>query len=198
MLPIAIAVYYFFMERSSVAFSARDLVIYSLTYLYCSTFYQPDLDQEVNRPKKEYFPHGESITKLPYFKKWVSKLFRPINRAWYYYWQLYGNLLTHRGMSHWPILSVVLRNSYLFLPVIFLDRVVDHYLIDLAMDYYKESLPWNTNFKGHLFIVYVLPVYMSDINHILIDFIESKMKGNDFCPPKLKRGYLAKLFFFFK
>lgn len=86
--------------------------ISTLIYVFASNFFQPDLDIHRNRPGMGHFPFGRWVGAFKYgrFLKWVAF---PINRIWYYLWHPYGQLLTHRGVGHWPLIGVWIRIAYL-------------------------------------------------------------------------------------
>ena len=90
-------------------------IVSSFLYIYYSTFYQPDLDiRGPNRPGKNYFPIGVWALnyKLGHFLLFVTK---PVNKFWHSCWKHFGRAFTHRGITHWPILSTLLRGFYVYM-----------------------------------------------------------------------------------
>jgi uncharacterized metal-binding protein len=167
-------------------------------YCYVSTFFQPDLDQEINRPGKHAFPFGDKISKF----RWGSllrDLFKPLTFVWYWSWHPYGKMFTHRGASHWPIWGVWTRIAWLFVVYLFVEGVIQLFHIPipnilLYWKYWMKSFfPWNPEFRTMPFVLFALPVYLADFFHIAVDFFESTTKGTKFCPPIMKRGYIIKI-----
>lgn len=182
----------------------------SLVYIWCSRFFQPDLDHELNRPGKTTFPFGETATKatsaflkhlyLPIFKRknsahyanaTVYGILAPISTLWFYFWAPYATLLTHRGLSHWPIIGVLTRVYYIHFFVLTLEVMFQTKFpaITAVLEsfYFWKGLSTN-------FVIICVPIFISDIFHSAGDGVESIIKGNSFCPPGIKRGLLSKLF----
>jgi len=169
-------------------------------YCYSSTFFQPDLDGEW-RPGQKGFPLGKWVFKYPWGNTLMIVL-HPINRLWFYFWHLYAVLLTHRGISHWPVIGVWTRVGYIWSHVLlarYLMGYFGYYQADL--DYFlfvvekwcSSFFPWNEEFGTAGFYLFSLPVYLSDIAHASVDFFESRAKGKPFVPTLAKRGVLYKL-----
>lgn len=175
------------------------LTLYStLFYCYCSTFFQPDLDQAQHRPGKHSFPFGSTIlhTGPGRFLRAVSW---PFNRAWYYMWHPLGMLFTHRGIIHWPIIGVWVRVLYLYAWYIFFEGVAmrlgiyTHHM--RIFEYWLQGFfPWSASFGTVGFYVFCLPVFISDLFHSAVDLYESNKKGSSFCPQTMRRGLLSKVF----
>lgn len=201
--PLFITIQYFILKKFS-PFDANvsNLIISLFVYIFSSMFFQPDLDQHPNKPGKETFPLGTYLFPIvsgvfasilmigvKRARRLLYCLLWPINRFWFYLWMPYGVLLTHRGISHLPIIGVMTRIYYLkalfyfmnFYPVIDFNHFLDNFFF------------WDLRGSYKNFIIFCLPVFVSDFFHILVDFIESKVKGFDFCPPKIPRGWMAKL-----
>lgn len=206
--PLFVLLQYLVIRRFYPSSNIGESILISLfVYIFSSMFFQPDLDQHPNKPGKETFPLGSYL--FPIFAEVLSSIFFmskkkarkllyncliPINRAWFYLWMPYGVLLTHRGISHLPLIGVLSRVIYLKLLTYFFNY---GYINDFGI-FLDNFFFWNLNGSYLTFIIYCLPVYLSDFFHILIDFLESKVKGFDFCPPKIPRGLIARLFGRFK
>ena len=178
-------------------------LISSIIYFYVSRFFQPDLDQTPHRPGKYSFPISiEAINLIAGFvnivigiKKYRTvelclTFIRPISFAWYIIWEPYALLLTHRGISHWPIIGTLTRIWYLSL-VCYIPG------FEYLFEYFRPFLLLDLSNKEYI-LYYVSPIYLSDIVHISVDFFESKIKGYDFCVPRNERGYISKLLKVFK
>jgi uncharacterized metal-binding protein len=179
------------------------LTLYStLFYCYCSTFFQPDLDQDQHRPGKHSFPFGSSVLGFGP-GRFLRALSWPINRFWYFLWHPFGMLFTHRGMGHWPVLGVWVRVLYLYAWYIFFEGVamrMGFYNVKFRLFEYwlKAFFPWNEGFGTVGFYVFCLPVFMADLFHSAVDLYESNKKGTAFCAKTQKRGILAKIYLEFK
>ena len=167
-----------------------------LVYIYSSHYYQPDLDIHVNRPGMGHFPLGRVTGSFKYgrFLKW---LFYPVNRAWYYLWHPYGYLLTHRGIGHYPIIGVMLRTAYLMGWVLVAQKLLIAtpypHLLDPVWRWLRAFFPGSPDFGAVYFLLWCLPVYLSDFFHWLVDYYDSVRKGLSFCPPKIPRGLIASI-----
>jgi uncharacterized metal-binding protein len=182
---------------------ALPLTLYStLFYCYCSTFFQPDLDQDVYRPGKSGFPLGTTISRsgAGRFVRWATW---PINRAWYYLWDPFGALFTHRGSVHWPVIGVWLRVLYLYAWYIFFEAIA------MRLGIYSPKMrifelwcqaffPWARGFGTVGFYVFCLPVFIADMFHSGVDLFESYKKGNAFCPQTMKKGMVYRFLIEFK
>ena len=147
----------------------RGSVVFVAIYYYSSRYFNPDLDQDMLRPGMRTFPIGKKLSKsIP----GLGIILWPINRAWYYIWHPYGLLMTHRGVSHWPLIGTLTRVLYIFgiihLISIFLDQYTAHSL----------SLP-DLRLNEDLIII-LSPLILSDTNHFIVDMYDSKRKGNGF------------------
>ena len=168
----------------------------TLAYMYASHYFQPDLDIHVTRPGMGHFPVGRTVGawKLGRFLKWILW---PVNRAWYYLWHPYGKLLTHRGIGHYPVLGVWLRVGYLMGALWFIKSALAPtpygvYLYPVER-WLRAFFPGSPDFLGFYFFLWCFPVYLSDFFHWLVDYYDSARKGLSFCPPKIPRGLLAKI-----
>lgn len=170
-------------------------------YFFSSRFFQPDLDQTPNRPGKYSFPIStEAIQILANLFNWtlgvrkgttnraVHFLIRPISFTWYVLWEPYALMLTHRGVSHWPIIGTLTRFGYLFGIIYLIDS---HFGLGIDLPYNKIFFI-NMSDKEFIYL-YLLPVYLSDIIHSSVDFMESTIKGYDFCAPRNERGYISRI-----
>lgn len=171
--------------------------LFTFIYLYTSHFFQPDLDVYGSRPGMKYFPLGKKVGlfQLGRYLQWV---FYPITRGWFHLWTPYAFFATHRGITHWPILSTWFRVGYLLLLAILIKSIInfvgiDIPLINLIIDWAHSFYPWMVkgDFFSAKFILYCLPVYLTDFVHILVDYIDSFLKGTAYCDPKIRRGYIS-------
>jgi uncharacterized metal-binding protein len=185
------------------------VAVATLTYMWCSRFFQPDLDHDDNRPGKGSFPIGVTPTNALY--KFLNTLLSPIlgkhygqklshgltfgpsylmAKIWNTFWMPYAFILTHRGLSHWPIIGTLTRIWYLYgatyvvmktlgLPVTELKLMVEGFYFWKGINVYTLYL--------------ATPIYLCDLFHSMGDFIESRIKGFSFCPPKVRRGPIAKI-----
>ena len=175
------------------------LTFYStLFYCYCSTFFQPDLDQDQHRPGKHSFPFGSTVLHTGP-GRFLRALSWPVNRVWYWLWHPFGMLFTHRGMIHWPVLGVWLRIMYLYAWYIFFEGILMRmglYRGEMRLfEYWIQAFfPWSESFGTVGFYVFCLPVYISDLFHSSVDLYESYKKGSAFCAQTMKRGILAKIY----
>lgn len=179
--------------------SAGSLALVS-TFFYCyvSTFFQPDLDQEIHRPGKHAFPFGDKIGKVK-LGSILRDLVKPITFVWYWAWHPYGKLVTHRGASHWPVWGVWMRVAWVFVIYLFVEGV--YFALELPMPKYlyywkywmKAFFPWNPEFNTIVFWLLCFPVYIGDIFHSAVDLGESLSKGVPFCSHLHKRGLIIRL-----
>lgn len=213
MTPLAIGVFSYFGKmhlHKTVGIGNYSLSSYllltTILYMWCSRFFQPDLDHDDNRPGKGSFPIGVTPIKgirsllriliYPLFKKDASDYayylsFGPMiamSTIWNYFWAPYAFVLTHRGLSHWPIIGTMTRIWYL-----------QFFFSTVAVLLGTEFIELNKVFDGFSFwkqvneyTYYVaIPIYTSDLFHSFGDLVESKIKGFSFCPPGIRRGPIA-------
>tara|TARA_Y100000034_G_scaffold136372_1_gene212465 strand:- start:8485 stop:9264 length:780 start_codon:yes stop_codon:yes gene_type:complete len=166
-------------------------------YVYCSHYFQPDLDVRKNRPGMGHFPIGRSIGayKIGRFLKWIT---HPVNRVWYHLWGPFAKLFTHRGVTHWPIISVWLRIGYLLIIVNFIELITSS-VFSVSLSQIIEPLemffPTSDKFFSKNWWLWCFPVFWSDFIHILVDYYDSVIKrGGVFCSKQLPRGILANIF----
>lgn len=181
----------------------KSSLIYSfgstLIYIYASHFYQPDLDVYMNRPGMGHFPLGKTISnfRLGRFFKW---LLYPVNRIWYHLWTPYARIFTHRGVSHYPFISTMLRALYLYFWYIIIAKIFGFLGIPLGKLTYIEY--WLKNFfiKNDFFYFILLnfPIYISDIAHFTVDYWDSVKRGVSFCPPKIQKGLMYQIYLLLK
>lgn len=177
------------LQTSGVFFGLMSTFI----YVFCSNYFQPDLDLHRNRPGMGHFPFGRWVGAYKYgrFLKWVAW---PINRTWYWLWHPYGQLLTHRGVGHWPLIGVWLRIGYLWVIVHGLNLIIPGNYLGLAEQILEMFFPFNHNFGSMAWFLICFPVFISDIIHIAVDYRDSVRKGISFCPPPIPRGMIMKVF----
>jgi uncharacterized metal-binding protein len=187
----------------TVIYGAFPLAIISTCfYLYCSSFFQPDLDVGPKRPGMGYFPFGAWTLKIP-AGPFLRAAGYPLNRIWYAMWTPYSLLLTHRGIGHWPVIGTWVRVGYLYLCLLGSQKLLLSIglklkLISTLILWAKAFYPWSPAFFGMTWIVFCFPVYMADIIHILVDYFDSYRKGISFCPPQIPRGYICASYLFVK
>jgi uncharacterized metal-binding protein len=167
----------------------------TLIYVFASNYFQPDLDISHNRPGMSHFPFGRWVGAYKYgrFLKWVAW---PINRIWYYLWDPYGQLLTHRGVGHWPFLGVFLRVGYLWVMLTGM-RFMSLYLFHTDIPGFHNIISYLTMFSPlsgawgtFPWFVACFPIFISDLLHIVVDYRDSARKGISFCPPAIPRGLI--------
>lgn len=174
----------------------------TLMYLFASNYFQPDLDVLNNRPGMGHFPIGRwsQHWKIGRFFRWFLY---PLNRFWYYLWQPYASLLTHRGAGHIPIWGVWIRVAYLLFWTIIFNKAFLYFGIKLDyliifIDFLKSFYPWSENFLNLTWVLFCFPIYFSDIVHIVVDYKDSHDVGYSFCPPEIPRGLITKTIRFLK
>ena len=215
--PVAISMAAAFFNYRGVSISSENWVIFTISYLWCSWLFTPDLDHEENPVGKYTFPFPwktrgiireffHAIFKLlkplgiydffEIFKKLVFTPFDVLRFIWMAYWKPYGLLLTHRGSSHLPIIGAFFRFVYLILPSYFLysfffqGKILSYRDLEVMGEWFIPAYG-----KGSLLIDVILTsVYISDILHSAVDLAESIVKGNKFCSKMNKSGLLAKIF----
>lgn len=198
-------IFTYFLIKGSLSFDFIVLqytFLSTLIYIYASNYFQPDLDVDHSRPGMGHFPLGRWVNAY-WSGRFFKIVFKPINRLWYWMWHPYGKLLTHRGIGHWPILGVWLRVSYLFLWIIFFQGFLELFginfeLLNIFLNgagyWVKAFFPWSQNFGSNYWFLFCFPVYLSDIIHIFVDYIDSAKRGLAFCPKKIPRGKIYKFF----
>lgn len=184
-------------------------IIATLTYMWCSRFFQPDLDHDDNRPGKGSFPCGVTPVNALYkfFKtlltpilgshgQWLAHAltFKPaflVAKIWNAFWIPYAFIFTHRGLSHWPIIGTLTRIWYVYYAATFVMKA-----FGLPVSELKLMVDGFYFWKGvNVYTLYLaVPIYLCDLFHSMGDLIESRIKGFNFCPPKIRRGPLAKIF----
>jgi uncharacterized metal-binding protein len=151
-------------------------MIFVFLYAFASAFIQPDLDQSVSRPGRTTFPLGQF--KNTNLGENLFNILYPLNRIWYYFWHPYGLLLTHRGISHWPILGTLTRAGYIlgiawglghFLPFVHFGFIIDYLKLYFPTEYNRTHFAALSIF----WFSFVCPFFVSDVVHFLIDFFDS-------------------------
>lgn len=182
MSPIASVIMYFYLESIRFNDALGGSVLFWIAFTFSSYYFQPDLDIHPNRPYKG-FPLGKWSLRVPIYGK-ISSI---LSWLWFHLWTPYALLLTHRGVSHWPILGTLTRFMYIGLFVKIIDLSAETHLFQ---DYYELVTNKHiSDFKNIL----VLAVYISDICHTAVDMVDSLRKGYSFQPPKIPSGFIAKL-----
>lgn len=190
--------------KGAIPFSS----VFILIYLYVNSYFQPDLDNH-SIPGKSHFPHGNWIRsyKIGRFIRWILI---PVNRIWFYMWQPFASLFTHRGVIHYPIIGVVFRILYLqiilfllFLITLFTNKLLLFFgfNINFASEYILNLLkslnfiyPLPTNLTNSYWFMISLPIYISDLTHIAVDYIEAQRKLKPFCHKNQPRGLIIKFY----
>lgn len=168
----------------------------TLIYWFSSNYFQPDLDVRKNRPGMGHFPIGR-WTQTWKIGRFLRYLIYPINRLWYYFWQPYATLLTHRGVGHYPIIGTWIRVGYLWLGLIIFNKILLYLSIDfkplvIFIKYLENFYPWGENFLKIDWVLFCFPIYLTDLVHIGVDFRDSQRAGYSFCPPEIPRGWIIK------
>lgn len=159
----------------------RGSVVFVAIYYYSSRYFNPDLDQEILRPGMRTFPIGKKLSRsIP----GLGLMLWPINRAWYYLWHPYGFLMTHRGVSHWPLMGTLTRVLYVFGVVNLISILLSQYTV------YNLALP-NLGLDEDLIMI-LSPLILSDINHFIVDMYDSKRKGNGFIQG-VRKGLIGRI-----
>lgn len=171
--------------------------ISTLIYVFASNYFQPDLDIHRNRPGMSHFPFGRWVGAFKYgrFLKWVAW---PVNRIWYYLWHPYGQLLTHRGIGHWPFIGVFLRVGYLWVIAVGIRDIGAYYQINIVginniINYLTMFFPLSGSWGTFPWFVACFPIFVSDLMHIVVDYRDSVRKGISFCPPAIPRGLIMQV-----
>lgn len=169
--------------------------IFIMVFLYANSYFQPDLDVRGKRPGMTHFPVGKWIGRYSLGKS-IQILFKPIAYIWHNLWKPYAMFLTHRGLGHFPVLGVWVRVLYLYLLYFIVTKFFLIIKLDIQLKVFEDWIfmffPWSKNFLSYEFILFCLPIYLSDFGHILVDYIDSMKKGIPFCPNKIPRGILSK------
>lgn len=214
-LPLVMGFFFWIANKfpSIVGYSYEDKSKYvffiALVYAWCSRFFQPDLDHDDNRPGKGSFPIGVAPTNAWF--KFLQTIMTPVlgkkyasnvafalshalligmSKVWNAMWIPYAFMTTHRGVSHWPIIGTIMRVGYVYLTAMLIMKglALDTKVLEEIM---KGFFFWE---NINIYTIYVaVPIYACDIMHSFGDLIESRIKGFDFCPPKVRRSPLAKL-----
>jgi uncharacterized metal-binding protein len=166
-------------------------IIFLSIYLFSNEYFQPDLDLMGMRPGHSHFPFGRKASGI------LRGLNQPLAYAWHIFWKPYGNLLTHRGAGHMPILSVWLRVSYVYFWYFLFKSILGIKLIWLET-WLKMFFPWGRGFGSIYFFILCFPIYLVDFIHISVDYLDSVKKGISFCPKKIPRGIISQFLSNFK
>lgn len=188
----------FYSEYSSYYGAVGYSLIFIVNYLYSSSYFQPDLDVSGARPGMTHFPVGKWMAASRY-GRFIRWMFYPITRSWFHLWMPFSRIFTHRGITHYPIIGVYLRVLYLWLimkAVIFMTTFIgikSSYILYIfnTLDIF---FPWNDQFLSTRWNLVCLPIFLSDIVHISVDFVDSIKRGKPFCHPKIPRGLFIQYF----
>jgi uncharacterized metal-binding protein len=157
--------------------------IFVIIYAFASAFIQPDLDQTVSRPGRTTFPLGQ--LKNTSLGKHLSNFLYPINRVWYCFWHPYGALFTHRGLSHWPIIGTLTRAGYVLLIATGINLLIPSTHLRPVIEYLSLYFPTQANRTNFNLIflfwaTYILPIFISDFVHFLVDLFDSIRNNTKF------------------
>jgi len=215
LFPVAIAAGVYFIPDLGFDLDPVKFLIFSVVYIYASWFFSPDLDHEENRPGKHTFPLPwktrtllrEGIHLFCLMLKPIglyrlvnplkAVIFAPLNllkTIWWYFWMPYAELLTHRGVSHIPVFGTLTRLVYLLTPYflylfLFEGKVFSYGEIREEI---MNLVPYLGNPSKEMMVILV-PIYLADIFHSLVDGLEAMIKGHRFCSKRNKRGLLARV-----
>ena len=232
--PVALLFYKLiisFIDFKGVHFDMSLGLVFILIYIYSSRFYQPDLDHRINRPGKAHFPLGKNISVFLMSEKYslggVIKIFSFIQvwtaRFWYWYWQPFTFFVTHRGITHIPVIGTAVRSIYMYLGInllimahvftssimIKMGKSYDPGIISFLFSslglipFEKILIPIKIFFKSAsflsgvdgYFLKYCLPIYISDLIHELVDLYDSIRRGKAYCStPSSDWGLIKKIF----
>ncbi|MEK2647494.1 DUF2227 family putative metal-binding protein [Bdellovibrio sp. BCCA] len=184
-------------------------------YYWTSIFFQPDLDQparlhlfplnlEANLRKRKVSSFIPFLGRVGNFRlfEFLHLITGPLRFVWSMIWIPFASFFTHRGVIHWPLIGVWLRVYWLvmihFIVLSVMSVIgVEPTWVNGAIHYWCMAFfPWSYNFGGKVFLMYCFPVYISDFFHSLVDYLESKNSGNQFCGPSQKRGLFVKAYRF--
>jgi uncharacterized metal-binding protein len=186
----------FMSQRCDFVDSLLRSVYFVGIYMLASAFVQPDLDQSVQRPGKTTFPLGQfKNTKIG---EYISVIFFPINRIWYYLWQPYGSLLTHRGIGHWPIVGTWTRAGYLSGILFIFNHVIPTINTAGIAHYLNLFFPTETN-RLHWDIIslfwftYIFPIFFADGVHFIVDLFDSIRNNTRFASYAHEPGILKQI-----
>lgn len=115
-----------------------------------------------------------------------------VTSFWYNLWTPYATLFTHRGIGHWPIIGVYLRLLYLKIIIFPFEFFIK---IPLVSDYLDMFFPTSAHFMSFYWLILCLPIFLSDLIHIFVDYIDAVKRGVSFCPKGIPRGLLYQIFF---
>lgn len=202
--------------NSSLFSFSQETCTFIAIYIYSSWIFSPDLDHPEFRPGKHSFPFpGYTRTwikavlhkcftflkPLGFYRLWEPFrwiVFTPLNALrwiWNQLWIPYAYLLTHRGISHLPVIGLLTRLLYLWGIIKILIFFIPH--SNFSYEYLVRDWKWMLPkmIDGRLYINSILlPIYISDILHSLVDAIESFIKGTRFCSYEQRTGLLARIF----
>ena len=96
--------------------------------------------------------------------------------------------MTHRGVSHYPIIGTLTRILYIYL---FLLLISYFYPINLSYIELFFSKGFYKNHPHHLaWMILCLPIFISDLIHFLVDFFDSIKNGTKFSSYAHKPGII--------
>ena len=101
--------------------------------------------------------------------------------------------LTYLGkLANWVIFWFFM--IAVFAIIIFMKSRNFHPNISFFKTWLDSFFPWSKNFLNLYFMLFCFPIYLSDIVHVGVDFYDSKKRGLNFCPNKIPRGMIAKMY----
>jgi uncharacterized metal-binding protein len=207
---------FFYEYNKTVTESLINSGILILVYNFYSTYFQPDLDQKNIRGEKT-FPLGFLLPLKSTTVFLNTTMFKGMNKQymqfiysmqtgfnfiklptlWKKIWSPFAELLTHRGVNHWPLIGLWLRVYYIILCIFPFLYIFDLYFkIPIFTSVYnvlEGFLPTYDNIFSEKWLIYYFPAYLGDIIHIFVDYIDSRRKGIPFCPTGIPRGKIMQL-----
>lgn len=187
---------------------------YVAAYLFASYWFSPDLDIRVNRPGKGTFPFGPVLKMSASFVKsrvfpfnlvgsLVMTILGPLhavfNRLWYWLWQPFAFMFTHRGAIHIPFFGTLVRIAYLSSAIYLFYSIAVFVGARMGMGWHHLGFSqWNQmviklSKSGGLLTTALVAVTVSDLKHIAVDWYDTLKKGTKFVPPPAiaPRGFFA-------
>lgn len=177
-------------------FSTTHYLTFFVIYTLSSRFYNPDLDHRTNRPGMLHFPFGK--TAMEWMMKisnqgGMGRVLEPIiqiqkiiTKIWFVLWFPLAILITHRGILHWPVVGVLIRNYYLYLIVYIIDSILlasgIHLLTSFRLISWEICQQFVNPSNNPTFLFCILPVYVADVNHSAVDALDSIRNRRRFCP----------------
>lgn len=100
---------------------------------------------------------------------------------------IYGGKLAH-WVFGWLLFAFIIGG------MIWMQSQKIHPNISFFKEWLNSFFPWHKNFLNLYWMLFCFPIYLSDMVHIGVDFYDSKKRGLNFCPNKIPRGLISKVF----